>query len=125
MRIFAACSISFAILLVAVTGSQGSTQTRNNSASIAGRWTLINLAYPNDRREIVFNSNLAGSYYTSDRQAKRISDAVYKGGALYFKVPDLQLYFEMRRVGDRFDGKMTRYGSVERRAPEAVRMTKN
>jgi len=124
---FATCSLSFTILLIAVTGSAQSTQIppRNDSASIVGNWTLINLAYPKDRRTIVFDPNLGGSYYTNDRQPKRISDVIYKGGLLYFKVPELRLYFTMRRVGERFDGKMIVYGGTDRRAPEAVRMTRN
>jgi hypothetical protein len=71
------------------------------------------------------DTSLAGTYYTNDNQPKRISNAVYKDGYLYFKIPELQLYFEMRRVGDRFDGKMTVYGTSEKRAPEPMRMTKS
>jgi len=102
------------------------TRAQTDTSFIVGTWTLTNLSYPNDGRRVVFtDTSLSGTYYTNDNQPKRISNAVYRDGNLYFKIPELQLYFEMRRVGDRFDGKMTVYGTNEKRAPEPMRMTKN
>jgi len=84
------------------------------------------LAYPSDGRRVVFeDTNLSGVYYTSNGQAKRIANAVYRDGNLYFTIPDLQLYFELRWLANHFDGKMTAYSSSEKKAPEPVRMTRS
>lgn len=124
MRTFTRLCLTL-LLAVAILnpGFQARAQTENDF--VVGTWTLTNLSYPNDGRKMVFSdTSLAGIYYTNNNQEKRISNAVYKDGNLYFRIPDLQLYFEMRRVGNRFDGKMTVYGTSEKRAPEPVRMTK-
>ena len=128
MRTFTRRSLCLTLLLAVVILISGCQETRAQSDNtfIVGTWTLTNLSYPNDGRRVVFtDTSLAGTYYTNDNQPKRISNAVYRDGNLYFKIPELQLYFEMRRVGDRFDGKMTIYGTNEKRAPEPMRMTKN
>src|SRR5215211_4216924 len=128
MRMITECSLCLTLLLGGALLSIGFHKTGEQSENsfIVGTWTLTNLSNPGDGRIIAFtDTSLAGTYYTNDKQQKRISNAVYKDGYLYFKIPDLQLYFEMRRVGNRFDGKMTFYGDSEKRAPEPVRMTKN
>ena len=128
MRTFTKYFLCLTLVLAVATLSPGFQKTRaqSDNSFIVGTWTLTNLAYPSDGRQIVFtDTSLAGTYYTNNRQQKRISNAVYRDGYLYFKIPELQLYFEMRRVGNRFDGKMTVYGTSEKRAPEPVRMTKN
>jgi len=125
---FTECSLCLTLLLAGAMLSTGFQKPREQSDNsfIVGSWTLTNLSYPGDGRVITFtDTSLAGTYYTNAKQQKRISNAVYKEGYLYFKIPDLQLYFEMRKVGSRFDGKMTFYGTNEKRAPEPVRMTKN
>lgn len=127
MRTLTKYSLCLTLLLtVAIPGNgfQKNPEQSDNSFMV-GMWTLTNLSYPGDGRLIIFtDTSLAGTYYTNDKHQKRISNAVYKDGYLYFKIPELQLYFEMRKVGNRFDGKMTVYGTNEKRAPEAVRMTK-
>jgi len=67
---------------------------------------------------------LAGTYFTSEGKPKPISNARFKGGNFYFDVPDLNLYFEMRFVKDRLEGKMTAPSTTEKRTPQPVRMTK-
>lgn len=124
MRTLTRYSLCLTLLLAVAILSSGFQQSENTF--IVGTWTLTNLSYPNDGRRIIFtDTSLAGTYYTNDNKEKRITNAIYKDGYLYFKIPELQLYFEMRRVGNRFDGKMTVYGTNEKRAPEPMRMTKN
>ena len=127
MRMFTECSLCLTLLLAGAVLSTGFQKAPpSDNSFVVGTWTLTNLSYPSDGRVITFtDTTLAGTYYTNARQKKRITNAVYKDGYLYFKIPELQLYFEMRRVGARFDGKMTFYGTNEKRAPEPVRMTKN
>jgi hypothetical protein len=127
MRTFTRYFLCLTLLLaVAISSGFQKTRAQTDNAFVVGTWTLTNLSYPNDGRKIVFtDATLAGTYYTNGNQQKRISSAVYKDGNLYFKIPELQLYFEMRKVGNRFDGKMTFYGTSEKRAPEPMRMTKN
>src|SRR6185436_16655348 len=114
-------SLCLTLLLAVAILSPGFQKTRaqTDNTFIVGSWTLTNLSYPSDRRKIIFtNTSLTGTYYNNNNQQKRISNAVYKGGYLYFKIPELQLYFEMRWAGNRFDGKMTVYGTSEKRVPE-------
>jgi len=128
MRTLTRYSLCLTLLLAVAILSPGFQKTRaqTENSFIVGTWTLTNLSYPKDGRKIVFtDTSLAGTYFTNGNQQKRITNAVYRDGYLYFKIPELQLYFEMRRVGNRFDGKMTIYGTNEKRAPEPVRMTKN
>jgi hypothetical protein len=126
LRIGAACLLLFIILLIAIMGSAASEQDppQNENAFIETKWTLINLAYPKDKRYVVFDQNLGSAYFTK-AGPKPISNIKYRNGLLYFEVPQLHLSFKMRRVGERFDGKMTIYDGTDRRAPEAVRMTKS
>ena len=128
MRTLTRYSLCLTLLLAVAILTPGFQKPREQSDNtfIVGTWTLTNLSYPGDGRRIIFtDTSLAGVYYNNKNQQKRISNAVYKDGYLYFKIPELQLYFEMRKVGNRFDGKMTVYGTGEKRAPEPVRMTKN
>jgi hypothetical protein len=126
MRILA----TFLILLSLVTtAAAGPTRPAEGPVAaqdfIVGSWTMTVLAYPDDGRRVDFeNANLAGVYYTSNGQPKPIANAVYRDGNLYFTIPDLQLYFELRWTGNHFDGKMTAYSTSEKKAPEPVRMTK-
>jgi|SRR5215203_6078336 len=125
MRILATCLILISLVTVAAAGPPLETPVEQQNF-IVGSWTMTVLAYPTDGRRVVFeDANLAGTYYTSNGQGKRIANAVYRDGNLYFTIPDLQLYFELRWAGNHFDGKMTAYSTSQKRAPEPVRMTKN
>jgi len=93
---------------------------------VVGKWTLTRANSANDGRQIEFNNaRLEGTYRTSQGKQIPIKNARYKNGYLYFNVPDLRLYFEMRKVGDHFEGKMTAFSVTEKKMPEAVLMTKN
>ena len=128
MRTLTKYSLCLTLLLSAAILSSGFQKTSQQSESsfLVGEWTLINLSYPDSERTVKFtlDTNLAGEYYASDNKPRSITNAVYKDDSLYFKVPELQIYFEMRKVNDRFEGKMTKYGTNDRRAGEPVRMTK-
>lgn len=91
---------------------------------VAGKWTLTRANSANDGRLIEFNNVLEGTYRTSQGKQVPIKNARYKNGYLYFNVPDLQLIFEMRKVEDHFEGKMTVFSATEKKIPEAVLMTK-
>jgi hypothetical protein len=93
---------------------------------VVGKWTLTRANSANDGRQIEFNAGLEGTYRTSQGKQIPIKNARYKKNEyLYFNVPDLQLYFEMRKVGDHFEGKMTVFSATEKKTPEPVLMTKN
>ena len=128
MRMLTKYLLWLTLLLAAAILSPGSPQTgeQSDASFVAGNWKLVTLSNPNSSRTVTFTNNLAGIYCTTDnRNQKNIPNAVYKDGNLYFRVPDLQVYFEMRKVGDRFEGKMTLYGTNDKTAPEPVRMTKD
>jgi hypothetical protein len=114
--------------LMVYAGQVSTLQTigaQDETSFLVGTWTLARTANPNDPRQIQFNAQLEGTYRNSQNQEKPIKNAKYKSGYLYFTVPDLQLYFEMRKVKDRFEGKMTVFNPTEKRMPEPVIMRKN
>lgn len=126
MRILTRYFLCLTLLLTVTVLSSGfpGTSQQSDKSFIVGDWILTNLNYPSDGRLITIDADFAGTYHTGDKQQKRIANVVYKGDILYFKVPELQLYFEMRKVNNYLDGKMTFYGTNDKRAPEPVRMTK-
>lgn len=100
---------------------------RQSLSSIAGNWTLTKVGDTDGGRTIrlvVERAQLKGSYITRQGEEKPIGSASFRRGRLSFKVPDLQLYFDMRLVGNRLEGKMTTYSLTEKRAPESVIMTR-
>lgn len=119
----------FFTTLTAPEGLASCFQTKGRQPStntVAGTWTLTRVGETDGRtiKFVVDRTRLKGTYFTQQREEKPITSARFNRGYLYFKVPDLQLYFEMRLLGDHFEGKMTQYSMTEKRAPEPVRMTR-
>lgn len=121
-------AVSLLVSIVFVTTIQAATssvQVRGQSpASVVGNWTLTTLSDSNGR-DISFRmagGRLEGTYFTSRREPKSISNARFSRGFFYFEVPDLKLYFELRPIKDRFEGKMYAYSSTEKRVPEPVKL---
>ncbi|HKR13833.1 MAG TPA: hypothetical protein VJT15_17340 [Pyrinomonadaceae bacterium] len=128
MRMLTKYFLWLTLLLAAAILSPGSPQTgeQSDASFIAGDWTLVTLSDQEAKRLITFDTNLAGKYYTSTNEEKGIPNATYKGDYLYFRVPELHIFFEMRKVDKRrFEGKMTRYNTNDKTTPEPVQMTKN
>ena len=130
MRIFFTCFLSALALTNSLMypGQGRALQTKgaqNQTSFLVGTWTLTTTAKPNDPRQIKFNARLEGTYRNSQNQENPIKNVKYKNGYLYFNVPDQKLYFEMRKVKDRFEGKMTVFSPTEKRTPEPVIMSKN
>lgn len=122
-------SIRFLVVLLLLGAPNGLTsffQARaQNPASVVGNWTLTTVSDRAGRR-IKFeirNGRLEGAYYTSGNIEKPISEARFSRGYLSFKVPTLRLYFEVRLVRDRFEGKMIAYGT-NKKTPERVQMSR-
>jgi len=70
------------------------------------------------------SGRLVGTYATTKGEKNPITNAKFNRGYFYFDVPDLNLYFEMRFVKDRLEGKMTAPSTTEKRTPQPVRMTR-
>jgi hypothetical protein len=124
------CAISLLVsivLLLAIAAATSSGQARGQSPdSVAGDWTLTTLS-DSSGRDINFKiekGRLEGTYVTSKKERKSIRNARFSRGYFYFEVPDLQLYFELRLVKDRYEGKMSAYSSSEKRVPEPVKMSR-
>lgn len=98
---------------------------QDQTSFVVGTWTLTRTANPKDQRQLNFNARLEGTYRNSQNKETPIKNVKYKDGYLYFNVPDLHLYFEMRKVGDHFEGRLTVFSATEKKKPEAVVMTKN
>lgn len=121
------CFLISLLFLFVHLGLTSSFQARGqNPNSVVGDWTLIAVSDRNGR-DINFsmqNGRLAGTYFTSKGEKKPISNIRFNRGSFYFDVPDLNLYFEMRFVKDRLEGKMTTPSTTEKRTPQPVRMTR-
>jgi len=120
-------SICFTVMLLLIVAAPAfRADGRQSLNSIAGNWTLTKAGDADGRtiKIVADRTQLRGSYVTRNQGEKSISNASFSRGRLTFKVPDLQLYFDMRLVGGRFEGKMTAYSLTEKRAPESVLMTR-
>lgn len=121
-------SIYFLVSLFFATfaAPEGLTSPFQSNKVVEGNWTLTKVGDTDGRtiKFVIDKTQLKGTYLTRQGEEKPISGARFNRRYLYFKVPDLQLYFEMRLVGDHFEGKMTVYSTTEKRAPEPVRMTR-
>jgi hypothetical protein len=119
--------VSIGLLPLTVGGQV--TQARVPNQSVKGSWSLVLTRLPRQEPRILeftqVGNVITGSYITKSGGSKSISSARISNGYFYFRVADLKLYFEMRFVGDgRLEGKMTDYGSTEKKPADPVRMTR-
>jgi hypothetical protein len=127
MKSSSICFLICVMFLLALPESSSSYHARGqNLNSLAGEWTLTAVSDPTGR-DITFwpqGRGLVGTYKTSGGTEKPITNARIIRGHYYFDVPDLGLYFAMRFVRGRFEGKLTAYSTTEKKAPQPVRMVR-
>ena len=114
-------------LLLPLTARGQVTQVRQTNPSVRGSWSLVLTRYASQEpRTLEFTqagSVINGVYITKNGERKSISSARISNGHFYFRVTDLNLYFEMRFVGTRLlEGKMTDYSSRVKKPADPVRM---
>src|SRR5215813_472561 len=119
--LFVSLFITTLIAPIGLTLSFKAKVRQVSNSIVKGTWTLVGDTNGRTIKFVMEKTLLKGTFVTKDGIEQRISNVRFSRDYLYFKVPDLKLYFEMRLVGDHFEGKISIYDATEKKAPEPVR----